>query len=121
MGQVHRRPIQNRYIAPDVISDFWEEVRYDERLNGCTSCMKGWECSENDRSGGERVCVAIRVEERVDTRKTAWGAWHGIVGWCQAINEFVPWSRAWQHNLDKYACEIHISKSTSPEFECWFG
>ena len=52
--------------------------------------MEGRKGTERNRSVGEGVCVAIAVEEGIDSGKTAWRAFHGIVGRHDAVDELVP-------------------------------
>lgn len=120
MREVHRRPIQYPCVSPYVPRRLREKVRYEQRLERSAAGVEGRECTEDDWRVGERGRVSVGVEQRVNACETTRRTFHGVIRWCQPMDQLVPRRGAREEDLGEDADEIHVAECTCPEVECWF-
>jgi hypothetical protein len=116
MREVHGRPPE-----PHGVEDVdWEELReqmsHKQSLQGCPSRVQGRESSENHGRGEESRSVQVDAKEPINGLQTSGISGNSVGGGCESVGVFVPRRRAGEYDLDEDGGDVHVAKSTSPNW-----
>lgn len=76
--------------------------------------MQGGESAKDHGGAKEGGGVDVDASKLVNSLESCSVAVNAVVGRSQSVGVFVPWRGAWENNLDEDGCDVHVSKSTSP-------
>lgn len=115
VGKVHGRPPQPHGVEDIDWEQPGEDVSHEQSLQGSPSRVQRGEGTEDHWGAKEGGGVDVDAGKLVNSLETCSVAVNAVVCGSQSVRVFVPWRRAWENNLDEDGCDVHVSKSTSPD------